>query len=656
MARPASADAVTAIPDETLAVSFDVGSASSPKFGRRLFRNPVGAACAAFIGCLVVLAVAAPVALPHVASERAGDLLATKLGPTWSHPLGTDTLGRDVMQRLLVGTRVTLVGIAEALAVVLALGVPTGLAAAYFGGRTDRAITWIGDLILSAPAIVIVLVSLTVFPQSMAAAMATFGVLAAPALMRIVRAATLPVREELYVAAAKVAGVSDRGIMWRHILPRVVGPVIVQTALLAAAALLTQAGLAFLGLVVAPPAPSWGGMLADGLSVIALQPWLIWPPGIAIATTILALGLLGDAVRDAATESWATPSVLVGRRRPLPPSGAGPRDAALPAPPHALLAVSDLTVEFHSPPPFRAVEAVTFDVASGEVVGIVGESGCGKTVTALSVLGLLPSTASLARGEVRFSGANLVSSPGTLRRVRGKEIGYVSQDPMVSFDPNFRVGSQVSEAVRVHMHMSRRQARARAHQLLEQVGLPDTLSVARHYPHELSGGMLQRASIARALAGSPRLLIADEPTTALDVTVQQGILDLFDELRRTNRLAILLITHDWGVVADLCDRAIVMYAGQVVEQGDVIQLFERPAHPYTEALLASDPRAVQAEGQLSTIPGLVPSPGSWPNGCRFHPRCSYATEQCRLQAIQLLKLRNDHQTRCIHHEQVAWAR
>jgi peptide/nickel transport system permease protein len=645
---------VTAIPDETVAASFDVGLTPAPTFARRLLRNPVGAACLAFIGCLVIIAVVAPLTLPHVASQRAGDLLATKMGPSWDHPLGTDTLGRDVLQRLLVGTRVTLIGVGEAIAVVLALGVPTGLAAAFFGSRIDRAITWTGDLILSAPAIVIVIVSLAVFPNSMAAAMATFGVLAAPSLMRIVRAAALPVREELYVAAAKVAGVSDRGIMWRHVMPRVLGPVVVQTALLAAAALLTQAGLAFLGLVVAPPEPSWGGMLADGLGVIVLQPWLIWPPGAATAITILALGLLGDAVRDAATESWAPP--LVPTRRRDSPRESHSIDDTSQIHPGALLAVSDLTIEFRAPATVRAVEAVTFEIAAGEVVGIVGESGCGKTVTALSLLGLLPSTATVASGLVVFDGNDLVAHPAILRRIRGKEIGYVSQEPMVSFDPNFRIGAQVAEAVRVHTGQSRRRAHSRAHELLEQVGLSNVASVARRYPHELSGGMLQRASIARALAGAPRLLIADEPTTALDVSVQQGILDLFDDLRRRHRLAILLITHDWGVVADLCDRAIVMYAGQIVEQGDVIRLFERPAHPYTEALLAADPRAVLARERLPTIPGLVPAPGAWPTGCHFHPRCSYATEECRLQPIPLIQVEDAHQARCIHHEAVAWTR
>jgi peptide/nickel transport system ATP-binding protein/peptide/nickel transport system permease protein len=430
---------------------------------------------------------------------------------------------------------------------------------------------------------------------------------------------------------------------------------VVQTALLAAAALLTQAGLAFLGLVVAPPAPSWGGMLADGLGVIVLQPWLIWPPGIAIALTILALGLLGDAVRDASTESWTAQLAPSRRRNSRARLAAKLHDVGVsPAPPNALLAVSDLTVELRSGLRFRAIEGVTFDVVAGEAVGVVGESGCGKTITALAVLGLLPANASVVCGGATFGGVNLVSSPATLRRVRGKEIGYVSQEPMVSFDPNFRVGSQVAEAVRVHLGLSRRQARVRTLELLEQVGLPDAPSVARRYPHELSGGMLQRASIARALAGSPRLLIADEPTTALDVTVQQGILDLFAELRRTSGIALLLITHDWGVVADICDRAIVMYAGQVVEQADVVQLFERPAHPYTEALRASDPRAAPALQQLPTIPGLVPPPGAWPSGCHFHPRCTYATEECRAQPIPLISMTDAHQTRCIHHEQVAW--
>ncbi|MGH2887640.1 MAG: ABC transporter permease subunit, partial [Solirubrobacteraceae bacterium] len=317
-----------------------------------------------------------------MATEHAGDLLAVRQGPSANHLLGTDTLGRDVLNRLLVGSRVSMIGVAEAVIVVLALGVPLGLTAGYFGGWIDRTVNWLADLAFSMPGIVIILVVLSVFPQSMLAGMGTLGVLAAPALMRLTRSATLPVREELYIAAGRVSGLSRPYIISRHVLPRVAGAVIVQASLLCAVALLVQTGLSFLGLLVAAPAPSWGGMVADGISVIVLQPWLIWPPGIAIALTILAFGLLGDAVRDATTERWSPPPRRRSRRSTPPPSsianGSRERTHDGTTGEATLLSIEHLTVTFGTPTaPITVVEDVSFDIAPGEAVGLVGESGCG---------------------------------------------------------------------------------------------------------------------------------------------------------------------------------------------------------------------------------------------------------------------------------------
>jgi peptide/nickel transport system permease protein len=224
---------------------------------------------------------------------------------------------------------------------------------------------------------------------------------------------------------------------------------------------------------------------------------------------------------------------------------------------------------------------------------------------------------------------------------------------MVSLTPAFRVGWQLALAVMTHHGVSRRAAHARAVELLRSVHLPEPERIAQRYPHELSGGMVQRVAIARALAGEPRLLIADEPTTALDVTVQAEILDLLRELKRERGMAILLVTHDWGVVADLCDRAVVMYAGQVVEQASLTPLFDKPLHPYTEALLASDPHHAPDAEQLPVIPGSVPRPGLWPHGCHFHPRCHRSTAACETQPIPLERPLADRETRCIHHDLLA---
>jgi peptide/nickel transport system permease protein len=637
-----SADVVDLAPAATVA---------SPRFLRRLLRRPLAVVCLALLAVIVGVAIVAPIALPHVKGDFAGDLLSAHRGPSGAHPLGTDSLGRDVLDRLLVGTRPTLVGVAEALVVVLALGVPLGVAAGYLGGRVDRVVSWLADLMFALPAIIIILAVLSVFRASMTAAMVTYGIIAAPGLMRIVRSAVLPVREELYIAAARVSGLSQLTIMRRHILPRVVGPVIVQTALLGAGALLMQTGLAYLGLVITAPEPSWGGMVSDGVSQLVVQPWLIWPPGVAITLTILAFGLLGDSVRDVTTERWAAPVRRGGRRRvPEPPAS-----PSAPAP-DALLAIDGLTIAFPSPAgAMRVVEQVSFDVRPGEAVGLVGESGCGKTVTSTAILGLLAGAGEIVSGRILFDGRDLARLPEReLQRLRGKEIALISQEPMVSLDPVFRIGSQLAEALRRHKPgLSRGEAKRGAIELLRSVHLPEPEIVARRYPHELSGGMAQRVAIARAIAGEPKLLIADEPTTALDVTVQAEILELLRELQRERGMALLLVTHDWGVVADICERVVVMYAGQVVERADLVPIFERPLHPYTEALLASNPHHASEAETLPTIPGTVPPPGNWPAGCHFHARCRYATATCREQTIPVEGTADGRETRCIHHERLA---
>jgi peptide/nickel transport system permease protein len=489
-----------------------------------------------------------------------------------------------------------------------------------------------------------------------------------------VRAATLPVRQELYIAAAEVSGLSRPYIIVRHVLPRIAGPVIVQASLMSAVALLAQTGLAFIGLIDAAPAPSWGGMIANGASVLELQSWLIWPPGIAIAVTIVAFGLLGDAVRDASTASWAASTPRRRARRGASQWGRGgaglrrrPRTTAAsarspavalsersPATGAPLLSVEGLSVAFRSNgATTRVVDDVSFEICAGEVVGLVGESGCGKTVTAMSILGLLPGTGTIERGRIIFDGRDLAAGgERELRRARGRDIGLISQEPMISLDPAFRVGDQLAEGIRRHRRSSRKAARAQAVQLLRRVQLPTPEAVARRYPHELSGGMAQRVLIARALVGDPKLLIADEPTTALDVTVQAEILDLLRELQQERSTAILFITHDWGVVADICDRAVVMYAGQVVERADVRAVFRMPLHPYTEALLAADPHHAASNAALPTIPGNVPQPDRWPSGCRFHPRCHRATAACDTRAIALRHVGPDRETRCVHHERL----
>ncbi|MFC1401481.1 MULTISPECIES: dipeptide/oligopeptide/nickel ABC transporter permease/ATP-binding protein [Streptacidiphilus] len=636
---------------------------------RGLLRQPLGLLSAGYLLLLVVVAAAGTLLTPR--DPEADDLAHTLSGPSGAHWLGTDRLGRDVFSRLMVGSRPTLLGVAEAVLVFVVLGVALGMVAGFAGGRTDRLIARLGDLVLAVPGIIALLMVLAVFPDNNAAAMIAFGLISSPSLLRVVRAVTMAVRNELYVKAARLSGLSTPAILRRHILPRLAGPVIVQVSLFAASAVLAETALSFLGLATPETqGPSWGNMVGEAASVISVDPWLLVPTGGMLVVTVLALGLLGDTVHDL-TVGRARGSAVRPVRRPRPAvrtavavaaadvaaavADGAPTEQGAAAP---LLSVRGLTIAFPSPEgEVTVVRGVGFDVARGECVGIVGESGCGKTVTARSLVGLLPGGGRVVAGSVAFDGRDLADPAGReVARLRGSRIGLISQEPMSGLDPSFRVGSQLAEVVRRHHRLTRRQSRARALELLALVELPDPASVARSHPHELSGGMAQRVSIALALAGEPDLLIADEPTTALDVTVQAEILNLLRSLRVRTGMAVVLVTHDWGVLADLCERAVVMYAGEVVEQAPVSDLYHAPRHPYTLALLAANPHLAAVGQELPAIPGTVPPPSAWPAGCHFQPRCGYATEECGAGAIPLVTVAGGHQARCIHVDRLEAAR
>jgi len=626
-------------------------------FLRSLLRQPLAVGAIAFLAALTVLCIAAPLVAPY--DPRAQDLARVLELPSTDNLLGTDTLGRDLLSRLLHGGRRSLLSIVEGLAVVLALGVPLGLAAGYVGNRADRVLSRLAETVMAIPAIILILVVLAVVPHNEDAAMITFGVLGAPSVLRVVRGATLKVRNELYVVAARVSGLSHSRIVLRHVVPRVIGPIVVQASLFCAYALLFETGISYLGLTADPSTPTWGGMVAEASTVIQQQSWLLAPPGVVIAATILALGLLGDAVRDAAVMD---PTVVQreGRRRQRRSPTGSPvpaevtPDALRPGSDDALLCVRALSVAATGRrTDHLIVDGVSFDVFPGETLGVVGESGGGKSVTALALLRLLPPGLEPVGGRVLLGGQDLLkASDRAFDAVRGSTLAYVSQEPQACLDPTFTIGSQLIEAIRNHERMSRSAAKTRALELLELVELPNPRQVAQARAHELSGGMAQRVAMALALAGRPKLLIADEPTTALDVTVQAEILGLLRRLQEETGMAILVITHNWGVVADLCDRTLVMYAGQVVEQSETQALFDQPLHPYTLGLLESHPSLAEPGKPLQSIPGRVPAPGSWPPGCRFAPRCGLATEACVAGPIPLLQPDDDRLSRCIRVEEL----
>ena len=317
--------------------------------------------------------------------------------------------------------------------------------------------------------------------------------------------------------------------------------------------------------------------------------------------------------------------------------------------PRPLLSVQELRTYFRtSAGVARAVDGVSFSIAANESVGVVGESGCGKSVTSLSLLRLIQRPGTMEPGsKIEFEGTDLLSlDDESMRKIRGNRIAMIFQEPMTALNPVFTVGAQLAEVPRVHESISRRDAWARAVEMLGTVGIPDPAERAHAYPHQLSGGMRQRVMIGMALMLSPALLIADEPTTALDVTIQAQILELLAELRARTSMSVLLITHDLGVVAESTSRVIVMYAGEIVEQAGVRELFAKPHHPYTEGLMAAMPRAGAKRERLTVIPGAVPSPYGWPTGCRFHERCPYAWERCETEHPPLYAVGDGHVSRC----------
>jgi peptide/nickel transport system permease protein len=648
-------------------VAIDIPAIETPtrdSFVRRFLHKPLGVISLVYIFAITIVCFMAPLIVSYGPLQQ--DLLDLSSGPSSSHLLGTDQLGRDVLSRLLYGGQITLLGVLVTVTTILVVSVPIGLASGYLGGRVDRWISYAVDLILSIPSIIIVLAVAAIFTDNLYTILITYGFLGSAGVLRVIRSAVISVREELYIAAARTAGVSEFKIVVRHVFPRVLGPIIVQASIWAGIALGVETGLTFLGIGVAAPAPSWGGSIYDASQVIYQDAFALLPTGGIVAVTILAFAFLGDAVRDTTFEGWSGSRTGAKRRRRLRRQAIVP-DRPSSQLPHevdaehivvdkdAVLTVSRLSVNFDSrDQSIKIVDDVSFTLREGEVLGIVGESGSGKSVTALSILRILPHALRISDGHIYLTDTDVsVLTESQMSKVRGSDIAMVFQEPMSCLDPSFTVGSQVADVVRRHDRLSRRAAKVRTIELFEQVRLPSASDVARRYPHQLSGGMAQRVCIALALAGRPKILIADEPTTALDVTVQAEILGLLRTIQSETGMSILLVTHDWGVIADLCDRAIVMYAGHIVEEATVEELFLRPNHPYTRGLQLCNPSLVGEGESLPSIPGSVPAPHNWPNGCRFFDRCSFATAECATTVIPLEYLENGRSVRCVHWREVA---
>ncbi|ALE06616.1 ABC transporter [Arthrobacter sp. ERGS1:01] len=565
----------------------------------KILKNPLGLSAIVVILFMIVLAVFANLLAPF--DPNFANIGKTLASGDAVNLLGTDSVGRDVWSRLVFGARTTLLSALLCAAVAIAIGLPSGLIAGYYGGKFDAVANWVVNVLMSLPGIIVLLTVRAALGPSVWISMVAFGILISPGYFRLTRTAVQSVRNELYVDAARVAGLSDATIISRHIFSVVRAPIIIQTAVICGVAIAIQSGLEFLGLGD-PAVATWGVMLNEGFKNIYLSPLLLVWPALAIGLTIGALVLLGNAIRDALEDAEkikapkrgsnsAQAALAASRKRPDRTNAATVETGTE----HHLVRVSHLGVGYPQADGSikKVVDDVSFHVDRGEVLGIVGESGSGKSQTAFSILGLLPDNARIVAGSIQFDGQYTVAptddrvSQARLSDFRGKRISYIPQEPMSNLDPAFTIGYQlVTPMVRV-LKISKGEARKRALQLLDDVGIRFPQKTFDAYPHEVSGGMAQRVLIAGAISCEPDLIIADEPTTALDVTVQADVLDLIRDLQMRLGVGVILVTHNFGVVADLCDRVAVMQNGRMVEEGDVRDILRNPKDPYTQKLLGS---------------------------------------------------------------------
>ncbi|GAB2464346.1 hypothetical protein GCM10027063_02110 [Promicromonospora xylanilytica] len=569
----------------------DLGPAAEP---RRPGRHPQLVIGAVLVGLVVVTALVSLAWTPYDPEHAGADRL---LPPGAEHWLGTDRFGRDVFSQVMAGARITLLVGVVAVGIAAVVGVPLGVLAGMRGGRLGALLMRGSDILLAFPGLLLAIVLGAVYGAGTVTAMVALGIGSIPAFARVARSGTLQVMRSDYVLAARAANRGEAATAARHVLPNIAGTVLVQCSVNFAIAVLAEAGLSFLGLGTPPPTPSWGRMLQESQQFLGVADHLAIVPGVAIAVAVLGFNLLGDGLRDVLDPRLSAASPAERNR----PAGSGPVGEAAGAAPDVSLALDVQDLSVRTAGGRTLLSDVSLRVARGERVGLIGESGSGKTMTALATLGLLPDGVA-ATGHVALDGVpgNLLDrGERALARLRGTAVSMVFQEPMTALNPLMRVGRQVAETMTVH-GVAHPVAASRAAELLAEVGLPD--GADRRYPHELSGGQRQRVVLAMALANDPAVLVADEPTTALDVTVQRQVLDLMLRLVQDRGAGLLFITHDLAVVSQVCERVVVLLDGVVVEEGPVAEVFARPRHEYTRRLLAAstlEPRA--ATGSAETV-------------------------------------------------------
>ncbi|HLU74599.1 MAG TPA: dipeptide/oligopeptide/nickel ABC transporter permease/ATP-binding protein [Nonomuraea sp.] len=596
-----------------------------------MLRTPAAIAGAALVTLMLVLAVIGPPIWGEAAARvDAGAILQ---GSSAAHPLGTDNLGRDLLARVLVASRYSLqLAIAAALIGAIA-GIVLGALPSVLPLRAGRLVTGTVNALVAFPGLLLAMFTAVVAGLGARGAVLGIGAAIAPGFARLTQTLAASVARADYVAAARMLRVPRRRILARHVLPNIAEPLILNLTQALGGALLGLAGMSFLGLGVQPPDYDWGRLLFDGFGRIYIHPEVALGPAAAIALAGIGFNLLGDALARHAARTPAPSRAAEPRPRPVPDTEPEPG---------AVLDAAGLTVTF--PGGVTPVREVSLTVRPGEIVGLVGESGSGKSLTAAAVGGLVPYPGTVHHERLRLCGEDMA---GLSRERLGTSLAMVFQDPMASLNPALKIGGQLAEVAVVHQNATRDEARRRAVDRLGHVGLPEPGKQAGRHPHQLSGGMRQRAVIAMGLMGNPKLIIADEPTTALDVTVQRQILRLLRDVVDESGAGALFISHDIAVVGELCDRVVVMYAGRVVEELPVDRLAKDAAHPYTQALIASLPDMdTDRSLPLASIPGRQPAPAEVGFGCAFAPRCPLATARCTTDRPPLEPHGHDHRVAC----------
>ncbi|MBC2886348.1 dipeptide/oligopeptide/nickel ABC transporter permease/ATP-binding protein [Ochrobactrum sp. CM-21-5] len=551
--------------------------------------------------CLVILL--APV-LPLPDPDAISPVMRLKPVFSEGHFLGTDQLGRDILSRIIWGTRVSVaVGFAATL-IAAVVGSAIGLVAGYAGGRTDNLMMRGIDMLMAFPYILLALAIVAVLGPGLMNALYAIAVVNIPFFARNVRGVTLGLAHREFIDAARLSGKGPVSILLSEVLPNVLPVIVITMSTTAGWMILETAGLSFLGLGAQPPQADLGSMLGEGRAQLFNAPHVSIIPGLMIFLLVISLNVLGDGVRDVLdprlrSGALARPGAVtdIAKNRSLPDTNEEGK----------ALSIAGLETGFVNSGCFMpAVRNVSLELERGECLGLIGESGSGKSVTALSVMGLVASPPGLIRnGAIHLDGKDVLSMPETeLIAARGARVAYVFQDPLTTLHPMYPVGRQVEEAIAAHRRVGGSERREQAVALLDKVGILDAAERARHYPHQLSGGQRQRVGIAMALANDPDIIIADEPTTALDVTVQARILELLRNLQRERGMALLFITHDFGVISEICDRVAVMKDGEIVETGTTSEVLSNPQHNYTKRLIACVPELGQGADFLSRVASL----------------------------------------------------